>query len=235
MNTQTHVLLAVVLAGSATSALSKTNFPDPRVSSGLLSNALQHPVLIAAIVFGALLPDLSLFVMFGYAVITGVPGSVIWSEMYYSPFWQSAGALTNSIPLYLIAAIAGFVLVKRTQPSALFVGETHPEQASTNSAAIFLYAISIAALLHVITDLPLHHDDGHPHFWPFTDWIYSSPVSYWDAGHYANYWVPIECILGLSIVLLLWLRTKRWWARLLLGIAAFSYIAFPIFFFGRSF
>ncbi len=35
-------------------------------------------------------------------------------------------------------------------------------------------------------DLPVHHDDGHRHFFPLSDWRFASPVSYWDPEHYGR-------------------------------------------------
>ena len=36
--------------------------------------------------------------------------------------------------------------------------------------------VCLSMLLHVFGDLPLHHDDGHRHFFPFSDWRFESPV-----------------------------------------------------------
>ena len=48
--------------------------------------------------------------------------------------------------------------------------------------------------LHVPEDLFLHHDDGHRHFYPLSQWRYSSPVSYWDPNHYGKIVAPLEAL-----------------------------------------
>ena len=191
---------------------------------------------IILIVFGALLPDISLFIMFAYAQMTNVPNEIIWSEMYYSPFWQNLGAITNSGPIFLMSSVLSWFTLKQARKvrpmdhsglSNLF------QSKQVLGIAFAVWVVSLSALLHVATDLPLHHDDGHPHFWPFTHWIFASPVSYWDAAHHANVWVPIECILGLTLVAIIWKKTSRIWAKGLLLLVALSYPTFTLFFFTR--
>ena len=148
------------------------------------------------IVLGALLPDISLFIMFGYAQLINVPNELIWSDMYYSAFWQQLGAMTNSVPIYLISAIISWAIIQHRLPNNQHAKDTYTigvqNRTLVSNAAVTVLISSLASALHVATDLPLHHDDGHPHFWPFTNWIYESPISYWDAFHFAGYWVPID-------------------------------------------
>lgn len=63
-----------------------------------------------------------------------------------------------------------------------------------------------AAMLHLGLDLLLHHDDGRAHFWPVTNWIFESPVSYWDGDHYGNIVGPIEVLVSLLCCGILWRR-----------------------------
>lgn len=49
--------------------------------------------------------------------------------------------------------------------------------------------------VHVAGDLPLHHDDAHRHLFPFSDWRFESPVSYWDPAHYGGYVAALETLL----------------------------------------
>jgi len=207
-------------------ALFKRRFKFSKQTEG----ANFQKVVIWGLIFGALLPDLSLFIMFGYAQILGLPHSVIWGEMYYSAFWQSLGAISNSIPIYLLAAIISWLIMKNTtlsNPAISTAHENFTNHRTINPKALFLIlicVIALAALAHAATDLPLHHDDGHPHFWPITHWIYSSPVSYWDNRHYANYWAPVEIAMGLLFIVVLWRRYSPLWSKLLLVLAALGYV-----------
>lgn len=222
------MLLAVAIVGGIAHHLTKTKSGKEHS----LIAELQRRYIYAAIIFGALLPDLSLFVMFGYAKLTNVPHSVIWSEMYYAQFWQWLGAISNSIPVYLSLALLS-TLGLRTQGKGILLKNpkvTLP-RVKPNRLAYVVLTASLAALAHCVTDLPLHHDDGHPHFWPFSTWIYASPVSYWDVRHHANFWVPIECIAGLTLVFILWKRNFSRWAKGFLALAGVSYIVFAGFFF----
>ena len=194
LNTQTHVLLAV-----AALARGRRGAP-PRTP----------PTVVVALVLGAVLPDASLFVMWAQAKLAGVPEARIWGELYYSDLWQGVGAVTNSAPLYAAVALCGW----------LAGGRLVDEAARARRTPSVALAVGAAALLHVATDLPLHNDDGHPHFWPFSGWIYSSPVSYWDPEHYGRLWRAFEAALGLGLVALLWRRSEALWIEALLVLAA---------------
>jgi len=56
-------------------------------------------------------------------------------------------------------------------------------------------------MLHSLFDIPLHHDDGPRIFYPFSEYVFSSPISYWDSAHYANYVFPVEFWFS---ILILW-------------------------------
>jgi hypothetical protein len=69
--------------------------------------------------------------------------------------------------------------------------------------------------LHLVLDFPLHHDDGRSHFWPATWWVFESPISYWDRDHGAQWVAPIEGILAIIAVVVLWIRKAPWWVIVL--------------------
>ena len=209
LNTQTHLLLGL----AALAPLSARHRASNR--SGLL---------VLAILAGALLPDASLFVMWGYAKFTGVAEATIWSELYYSDFWQQAGAMTNSIPVFLFTALLGLWLGGRMglQADVRSFPSNGGSPPGLTGTALLLFSLS--ALLHALADLPLHHDDGHPHFWPFSNWIFSSPVSYWDGAHHGNIWRPVELCLAGVLLLLLWRRFRSILSRLLLILVGLSYL-----------
>ena len=111
------------------------------------------------------------------------PEAAIWGRDYFDPAWQAFFDLFNSLPLAAIGA--GVALRARSRPWALFF-------------------VSIA--LHGFFDLPLHHDDGHRHFFPFSDFRFESPVSYWDPAHYGTWIAPVESLVALGGALVLWRR-----------------------------
>ncbi len=80
-------------------------------------------------------------------------------------------------------------------------------------------AFAGAGLLHVATDFPLHNDDARPHFWPLSDWVFESPLSYWDSDHHAAYVAPLELLVVLIATLVLWRRWPHWGARLGVAVA----------------
>ena len=129
----------------------------------------------AAIVLGALIPDLVIILFYAWHRLLGTSESRIWSVEYYRPFWQGWFDSFNSIPL-LGAAL---LLCWRTR---------HP----------LLLACCASMLLHTLGDLPLHHDDGHRHFFPLSDWRFASPLSYWDPDHY-GYWVGLAEIVAVTL------------------------------------
>ena len=203
MNTQAHLLLAAAILTSRPNAEPNKALVVGGHDDG--SEKFQWWKQLA-IILGALIPDISLYVMFVQARIRGISHDVIWSELYFSSFWQSVGAINNSIPLFLGLLILGAGLRRYHQA----VGTT-------------IVLFSMAAILHCLTDLPLHVDDGHPHFWPLTHWIYASQVSYWDPNHYGQYWLMLE-IAGASICTwLLWRRFQSLWMRLFASAALLSY------------
>jgi len=108
--------------------------------------------------------------------VNGLNLDQVFREAYFSDFWQEIFAINNSAPVFAVVLFAGLLL-----------------------RIDWLWAFGLAALLHVICDLPLHFDDGHPHFWPFSDWIFVSPVSYWDPRHHGVGAGIAEA--GLSVVL----------------------------------
>ncbi|MEM1316617.1 MAG: zinc dependent phospholipase C family protein [Pseudomonadota bacterium] len=166
----------------------------------------------AAALIGSVLPDLSLYFMVLWeARVNGRSPAQIFGEDYRDPFWQTVFAVDNSIPLWLgLTALAAW------------------------RRWAVLGALSGAALLHVLTDLPLHHNDGRAHFMPFTDWIFESPVSYWDPNHYGWLVGPVEALLCVGLSILLWRRFRSRLVHALIGVALLLEVApaliFPLMF-----
>ena len=184
MQTQTHLLLASAALGRR-------------------ATRREH----AAILGGALLPDLSIFALAAWAAARGVPGEVVWSEMYWVEPWQTLSGLSNSVFVWGIVAAAGWLARQR-----------------------WLLLLGLAALLHVAFDLPVHAEDAHRHFWPVSAWRFFSPVSYWDPAHHGRIASLVEAAGGVALCGLLWRRHARRAVRALLLLLAAAYVAVPLFF-----
>lgn len=137
----------------------------------------------AAIVAGALLPDLAIIVFYGGHLLLGTSESQIWSVEYYRPFWQAWIDSFNSIPLIGLALLLCWY-----------------------ARQYLLLIIFGSMLLHVFGDLPLHHDDAHRHFFPFSDWRFQSPVSYWDPAHHGAWAGLVEFVCVLAAALWMYWR-----------------------------
>lgn len=175
------------------------------------AKADQRKVTAAAFA-GALIPDLSLYLMAGvHLFLLGTEPSRVFGELYFSESWQNIFRVDNSIVLWGIGL-------------ALSVWGRIP----------WAIALCGAALLHLGFDFLLHHDDGRAHFWPISNWVFESPVSYWDRKHYAGYIGPLEIGLSLVLGVLLWRRFKHWPMRilitLLMALEALPGIVFAIVF-----
>jgi len=143
----------------------------------------QTRVTVAAFA-GALLPDLSLYLMAGWHfLVLGTPANVIFGQLYFSENWQSVFRVDNSIILWGIGLALG-LMAKR--PAVI--------------------ALCAAALLHLGLDFLFHHDDGRAHFWPVNTWIFQSPVSYWDPAHHGRLVGWLEITLSLICCAVLWRR-----------------------------
>ena len=130
---------------------------------------------VIAVCIGALLPDLPMIGFYLYQKFwLGMPENIIWNVSYFKADWQLFFDLFNSIPIFLGLAIVFYFLGLRV--------------------ALLLVA---SALLHLALDFPLHHDDAHRHFLPFSNWRFESPVSYWDSRHYGHIFIWIELTFAL--------------------------------------
>ena len=161
-----------------------------------------------AVIVGALIPDAAIYTMFAWTrLVQGASEREVWSTLYWQEPWQSLVAVANSLPLYAAVALAGVV-----------------------ARLPLLSLLALSALVHLAFDLPFHHDDAHPHFWPITDWRFRSPLSYWDPRHYGDLVSLAEAALAIGLIVLLWRRFSAWPVRAALLLALASYIAVPLYF-----
>lgn len=144
---------------------------------------------LAPIIWGALVPDLPMVIFYGVEkFIFGQSERYIWGTAYFSTHWSNFIDPFNSIPLIALGFAGCFWW--RSRWGWLFFS---------------------SMLLHVLGDLPLHHDDGHRHFFPLSNWRFESPVSYWDLNHHGGVVAILEAIAVLVACLILFRSyTSRW-------------------------
>lgn len=164
----------------------------------------QGPSYTAAAVLGGILPDLPMviFYLVHKIFLRSLEGE-IWTHFYFLPAWQGLFDAFHSLPLIAIVMIVSWRLGSR---NAL--------------------VLSAAMALHVALDLPFHHDDAHRHFFPFSDWRFASPLSYWDPSHFGTsvFWVETAFVLIGAVILLR--RHRRPGPRLTAAAIAAAYVAF---------
>ena len=129
----------------------------------------------SAIAAGAVLPDISMFFFYGYQKAVGATESDIWGSLYFEDHWQYFFDVFNSIP---IAVVLFFIFVRLNIRWAKL--------------------LTASACLHMLCDLPVHHDDGHRHFLPLSNWRFESPVSYWDPEHFGLIFAAFELTFAIA-------------------------------------
>ncbi|AFY71714.1 hypothetical protein Pse7367_3478 [Thalassoporum mexicanum PCC 7367] len=165
--------------------------------------ATHHNSLGLAIAFGAVLPDLPIFGMYFWAKwIKRQPEREIWGITYELPLWQNLVAAFHSIPLAMIGATIAY-------------------WAGASVIGICL----ISAVLHSLFDLPVHNSDAHRHFYPFSNYRFISPLSYWDPKHYGLQVSIVERCLVLALCGYLWPGADTAIARGILIIVVLLYLA----------
>ena len=182
------------------------------------------------VALGAVAPDVPMLVFYLWErLVRGVSEGRIWSERYFDPGWQVAFDIPSSIPLLGIAFCILLVLIGRRStagrvpPAAMAAA---PRPARLTASTLFVASM----ILHALGDLPLHREDAHRHFFPFSDWRFTSPVSYWDPQHYGGYAAAGEVILvlGVSVFLFRAYRGRgRWIVAGVAGIYAL-FIGFAV-------
>lgn len=159
-----------------------------------------------AVFIGALIPDAAVYVWFIWQIfIKGENQRRIWRELYFEPPMQLFIAPFNSIPLFAAIALLGW-----WQRGRLF------------GKALLFFAL--AALIHIATDFPVHNHDAYRHFWPFSDWRFISPLSYYEAAHHAHWVAPIEMLIALWAIYILRKRFSVRWGHIVLNIFACLYV-----------
>jgi hypothetical protein len=195
MQTQSHFLMTA----AALTPLRRRDWLDATV--------------IAALLVGAVLPDLAFFVL------------TVGGELYYR--WLAPPPPTPSImeylhftlfytdPLWIVAHNFFHSLLIN---SALLLIGWWGWRRHASRAAKFAFWAAVAMLVHVVIDIFTHHSDG-PLIWFPVNWSYRfpSPISYWESAYGGRFFFVGEIILNLLLILYLalayWPALRQWWQR----------------------
>lgn len=191
MMTQTHILVGLALLGR----------PQERTRNGM-------------VVAGGIVPDATIFVMYGIETLKGTDETKIWRDVYFSPFWQDVVAWGNSIPLYLVLLSMAWILISK----------------GNRTAGKLLAVFAGSCLAHMALDFPVHVEDAHRHLFPLSNFRFRSPVSYWDPRHFGVQMMALESLLGIGISVYLIRKFKNLFARLGIGMLLLGYLAVPAYF-----
>lgn len=153
-----------------------------------------HPERNWPLVLGSILPDVPMFL---YALLMilmrgrwDAAGKANLSEYHFRELWVD---WAHSIPL-AVAGLLLFLLIK-------------------NKWGIYFFA---AMFLHDLEDFPVHAEYSHRHFLPFSSYRFFSPISYSDPHHYGNIVAPIEWLVVLLCIGILWRRGLSSWVQVFL-------------------
>lgn len=210
MMTQTHSLIAVALLAHP-----------------------QRPIKQnVAILIGSLIPDVAIFCLFIWAQFQGVSGQELWQDIYFSEPMLTFTAIGNSLPLYgfLLLVFVSIAILRSKHTTLPTNSLTTKNNLWTYISGSTMALFALAAITHLLGDFPVHASDAHPHFWPFSNWRFESPVSYWDDKHHGQIYSFFEAILGVLLSVIVFRRFKNVFVRILTGLAILFYIVVPIYF-----
>jgi membrane-bound metal-dependent hydrolase YbcI (DUF457 family) len=151
----------------------------------------ERPWVTAAAMLGGVIPDIPLICMVAWSLwVAQIPAETVFGTLYFTDAWQRVFAIDHSFFVWGAAFALG---QWRGWP--------------------MLRAFAGAGLLHAGVDFLVHHDDARRQFWPVSEWVFHSPVSYWDRAHYGGMIAPLEGVLDLICAWTLWRRLGRVWER----------------------
>lgn len=161
---------------------------------------------LRTVFWASLIPDVPLILLtFWYFAVYGLNFGPRYDELFYTePLWIVAHNLFHAPFVILAIALPGLVLLKTR--SELTVGAQLPFR---RNPAAHLLSFAFGAGLHSLVDIPTHHADGPLLLFPF-DWTYrfSSPISYWDPGHFGLIVLPFETV-AMVLMIIYWRRKRK--------------------------
>lgn len=141
-----------------------------------------------AIALGAFFPDSFTFLFFLiYGVLFSMPHEKMWDDIYFNSGWNIVFSLAHSLWLLPLLALLSFLWKKRN-----------------------LMYFFLSAALHVSMDFFVHTDDAYRHFYPFSNYKFFSPISYYDSHFYGNY---VSILTHIAAIVSLFILQRRFKER----------------------
>ena len=163
------------------------------LGAAVFARPMAPGVTLAALA-GGLVPDIPIFVMVLWSTqVLGLPEHVVFGQLYFSAGWQAVFAVDHGFLVW--GALLGLAIWR---------------------GSVILRALAGSGLLHALVDFITHNDDARRQLWPLTDWVFRSPVSYWDARYYGDIFASFEVALVIMLSALLLHRLRRIWERVLI-------------------
>lgn len=180
------------------------------VGAALFARPGNKAIAIAGLA-GALIPDTDVWLMFIVERLSGSTGCEVFHYRYWLEPWITLQSVLNSIPLY--ASLLTF---------ALFARLAAPQARRWMFTVVAVFALS--SLIHVTSDFMLHHEDARTQFMPFSDWIFRSPISYWDPNHHGQVFAVFEIGLAIALITIVGRRyaSQAVWIMLCLMMTGYS-------------
>ena len=176
------------------------NTPAHLIFGAALFARPNKPKVNAAAIIGGLFPDLSLYLLVGWhLIIVQNDPRYVFDVLYFSTTWQAIFAIDNSFVIW--GGILALGIWLRCQ---------------------WIWVFAASALIHLLFDFLLHNDDARRHFWPLSDWVFVSPLSYWDDDHHGALVGGMEMVAVFCMLLILVRRFRRSWISLLFVIIALA-------------
>lgn len=146
---------------------------------------------------GAAFPDIPSFVATAYYIgpvyltdgWSSMDSEAVLDAIYFTgPFGSTGSALHSALP------VVAFLVLYRV----FRLGRR-------DTRKILLWFL-LGWLGHTVVDFLTHVDDARPLFWPVSDWLWSSPVSYYNSDYYGREFSLIVNGLAFTIIVLLLIK-----------------------------
>jgi hypothetical protein len=158
-------------------------------------------VRTTAFIAGSLLPDVPIYTFFiVQGLILGTSQALLWDVLYFDSAWTPFFTLSHSLILWPLGVVLG----------CLFGWP-------------ILRWVATAGTLHVGLDFLVHHSDAYRHFWPITDWIFRSPISYYEPEYFGPIVNLIDAVLVIGLLAWLYTLYQTNWVRIPVCTGLFFY------------